>query len=141
MFTFRPLTEADLPLVREWIARPHVAEWWNGEMDIYDDGTRQFIAFLEDVSFAYVQVYIEDLETHGIDQFIAVAANLGRGLGAQLVKESCELVFADERVLRIRVDPAPGNARAIRCYEKAGFRREQMIDTADGPALLMFLRR
>ena len=27
-FTFTPLRDADLPLLREWLLRPHVAEWW-----------------------------------------------------------------------------------------------------------------
>lgn len=26
--SFRPLTEAELPLLHEWLGRPHVAEWW-----------------------------------------------------------------------------------------------------------------
>jgi len=29
------------------------------------------------------------------------------------------------------------NQRAIRAYEKAGFARDRMVDTPDGPALLM----
>lgn len=28
---FRPLTPADLPLLAEWLAEPHVARWWNHE--------------------------------------------------------------------------------------------------------------
>ncbi len=24
----RPMTEADLPLVEDWLRRPHVARWW-----------------------------------------------------------------------------------------------------------------
>lgn len=28
IFEFRPLTEADLPLVLEWLRRPHLQEWW-----------------------------------------------------------------------------------------------------------------
>ncbi|NEL52379.1 GNAT family N-acetyltransferase, partial [Escherichia coli] len=38
---------------------------------------------------------------------------------------------------RIVTDPSPANARAIRAYEKAGFRRERLVETPDGPALLM----
>ena len=26
---FRALAEADLPLLREWLSRPHVSEWWH----------------------------------------------------------------------------------------------------------------
>ena len=28
--TFRPLCEADLPILHDWIHRPHVARWWGG---------------------------------------------------------------------------------------------------------------
>ena len=39
--------------------------------------------------------------------------------------------------MRLVIDPDPANARAIRAYEKAGFRRGRVVDTPDGPALLM----
>src|SRR5713226_4191861 len=27
-YDFPPLTEADLPLVRQWLLEPHVSRWW-----------------------------------------------------------------------------------------------------------------
>ena len=27
-YQFRPMSADDLPLLRDWLARPHVAEWW-----------------------------------------------------------------------------------------------------------------
>jgi len=38
---------------------------------------------------------------------------------------------------RVVTDPDPANRRAIRAYEKAGFRQEREVDTPDGRALLM----
>jgi aminoglycoside 6'-N-acetyltransferase len=38
---------------------------------------------------------------------------------------------------RIVTDPDPTNLRAVRAYEKAGFHPDRMVDTPDGPALLM----
>jgi aminoglycoside 6'-N-acetyltransferase len=35
------------------------------------------------------------------------------------------------------IDPSPSNPRAIRAYEKAGFRPVREVDTPDGRALLM----
>src|SRR3979490_1842268 len=29
----RPMSAADLPLVRDWLARPHVAAWWHDADD------------------------------------------------------------------------------------------------------------
>ena len=43
-------------------------------------------------------------------------------------------LLAEERVL---TDPDPTNIRAIRAYEKAGFRKDRVVDTPDGLALLM----
>ncbi|TIM18779.1 MAG: GNAT family N-acetyltransferase, partial [Mesorhizobium sp.] len=28
-YDFRPVTEADLPMIAAWLAEPHVAEWWD----------------------------------------------------------------------------------------------------------------
>ena len=29
MYEFRPLTHADLPLIKRWLKTPHVGEWWH----------------------------------------------------------------------------------------------------------------
>ena len=50
-------------------------------------------------------------------------------------------LFADPKVTRVQTDPDPANARAIRCYEKAGFRRAGVIQTPGGRALLMVIDR
>jgi RimJ/RimL family protein N-acetyltransferase len=73
----------------------------------------------------------------GIDQSLAEEADLGHGLGTLLVNTLCERLFADPAVTHIQTDPHPSNARAIRCYEKAGFRALLEIITPDGPALYM----
>jgi aminoglycoside 6'-N-acetyltransferase Ib len=44
-------------------------------------------------------------------------------------------------VTRIQADPAPTNLRAIRCYEKVGFRRVGVVSTPDGTAMLMVMER
>ena len=57
----------------------------------------------------------------GIDQSLANASQLGKGLGTKLVRALVELLFNDPEVTKIQTDPSPSNLRAIRCYEKAGF--------------------
>jgi aminoglycoside 6'-N-acetyltransferase len=61
---------------------------------------------------------------------------LERGHGSALIR-----AFVDGRLAggapRIVTDPDPTNHRAIRAYENAGFERDRMVDTPDGPALLM----
>ena len=146
---FRPLTADDQPMIATWLGRPHVAEWWHGPLDL-DPALRQFIAVLDGEPIGYVQSYqavachgdgwwldVKDPGVHGIDQFLADGANLGRGLGTRMVRAFVAKLFADPAVTRVQVDPSPSNGRAIRCYEKAGFRRVREIVTPDGLALLM----
>jgi aminoglycoside 6'-N-acetyltransferase len=37
----------------------------------------------------------------------------------------------------VAIDPAVGNLRARRAYEKAGFRGEAVAESGEGPAVLM----
>lgn len=82
-----------------------------------------------------------DPGVRGIDQSLADPAQLSRGLGTLLVRALVELLFTDPTVTKIQTDPAPENYRAIRCYEKAGFVRQKLITTPDGPAVYMVQTR
>ena len=77
----------------------------------------------------------------GIDQFLADARRLNQGLGTEMVRQFVARLFEDPRVTRVQTDPRPDNLRAIRCYEKAGFRRQGLVMTCDGPILLMTISR
>ncbi len=159
-----PLTEAELPLLHEWLNRRHVLEWWHGESSLEEvratylphlDGgaVRPYIAWLGSNPVGYIQSYVavesedgwwvgySDPGVLGIDQFIADPDRLNQGLGSTLVSEFAAILFQDPNVTRLIADPRPDNSRAIRCYEKAGFRTEGVVNTPDGPALLMTLDR
>ena len=153
-YAFRPMTSADLPLIQRWLALPHVREWWGDPSkqfalvsgDLEEPAMDQFIVSAAGADFAYLQCY--DLTawnsgfgehpkgTRGIDLFIGEPGMIERGHGSALIR-----CFADDRLAtgapRIVTDPDPANARAVRAYEKAGFRKVRMVDTPDGPALLM----
>jgi aminoglycoside 6'-N-acetyltransferase len=153
-YVFRPMSSADLPTIRRWLETPHVAQWWHDPSDQFElvsgdldhPDMAQFIVTTDAREFAYLQCY--NLSTwntgfgpqpegaRGLDQFIGEADMLGGGHGSAFIR-----VFADRLLAsgtpRIVIDPAPTNARAIRAYEKAGFSRDRVVDTPDGPALLM----
>ena len=166
--SFRPMHEGDLPTLQAWIGRPHVREWWAGEeADIpfeeframylprvmAEEQVTPYIAMLDGRAIGYAQSYvalgsgggwwddITDPGVRGIDQFLCEPADLGRGLGTRMVKALVARLFADPAVTLIQTDPAPANARAIRCYEKAGFRAVRTITTPDGAALYMVQER
>jgi len=152
-YAFRPMTADDMPLVQRWLAEPHVAEWWHdpetlefvsGDLDHHD--LAQFIVSLDGRPFAYLQCYqIGDWHvsfgpqpegTRGLDQFIGEADMLECGHGSTFIGTFIDQLFA-RGVPRMVIDPRPDNPRAIRAYEKAGFEKVGMVDTPDGPALLM----
>lgn len=163
--TFQPLTRADLPAIADWLARPHVAEWWGapapeeveaeyGPVLGADGPVWCYFAYDAGVSVGFIQSYAparchddgwwldeHDPGVRGIDQFLADADSLGRGLGTRMVRAFLARLFADPAVTRVQTDPDPANARAIRCYEKSGFRASHIVDTPDGPALLMYAER
>jgi aminoglycoside 6'-N-acetyltransferase len=153
-YQFRPMSEADLPLVRDWLARPHVREWW-GDPDeqfmlVSGDMTHpamdQYIVAFDGIPLGYLQCYRmtewntgfgpQPDGTRGIDQMIGVPEMIGRGHGSALIRVFIEDLLA-AGTPRVVTDPDPANPRAIRCYEKAGFQRERLVDTPDGTALLM----
>lgn len=81
------------------------------------------------------------LEARDEQHHCADSELLGRGLGTAMVRAFVTQLFADPAVTRVQTDSAPGNRRAIRCYEKAGFRAQREVDTPDGRALLMYCDR
>lgn len=163
---FRPLTRDDLPLMHDWLSRPHVAQWWSEPVS-FDELVREYepaidgtvpccchLVLLGDEPVGFIQSYTPtgfhhegwwldetDPGVRGIDQFLANAHQLARGLGTTMVRAFVATLFADADVTRVHVDPAPDNARAIRCYEKAGFRAARTVDTPDGSSLIMYCER
>lgn len=163
---FRPLTHADLPLLQDWLSRPHVVEWWPGSPTLAEvaeefgpaiAGTvphQCFVALAEGVPIGFIQSYTpvgwhhegwwldeHDTGVRGIDQFLVNEEQLGQGLGTAMIRSFVAQLFANPAVTRVQTDPAPENQRAIRCYEKAGFIADREVDTPDGRALLMYCER
>jgi aminoglycoside 6'-N-acetyltransferase len=153
-YVFRPMTADDLPLVQRWLALPHVREWWgdpdeqyalvSGDLD--EPAMDQFIVSASGNSFGYLQCY--DLTgwntgfgpqpqgTRGIDLFIGSPGMIELGHGSALIRSFVDDLLG-KGLPRVVTDPDPDNGRAVRAYQKAGFEKDRMVDTPDGPSLLM----
>jgi aminoglycoside 6'-N-acetyltransferase len=153
-YVFRPMSADDLPLLRRWLAMPHVTRWW-GHPDVQlvllrDDldhpAMDQQIVAIGGKPFGYLQCYqLTDWNTgfgshpagtRGVDQFIGEPDMVGRGHGSAVLRAFVDRLFS-AGTPRVVTDPDPANGRAIRAYEKAGFRKDRLVDTPDGRALLM----
>jgi aminoglycoside 6'-N-acetyltransferase len=154
-YQFRPMSAGDLPLVKDWLARPHVVEWWGDtdqqfelvSADLAVEAMEQFIVATGERPFGYLQCYDPRVwpdnglgdhprGTRGIDQFIGEPDMVDRGHGSAFIRSFIDNLIVGG-VPRVITDPDPENARAIRAYEKAGFERTHLVETPDGTALLM----
>ena len=156
--SFRPLTRGDLPRLVEWIARPHVAEWWNepvgaaGVEATYGpcvDGTDPTLAFviqLDDRPVGFIQCYRLDDEPDyeqavrvdsaaGVDLFVGEADVMGGGFGSTVLARFVDTVvwprYPD--LGRCMAGPSVRNGRSQRAFEKAGFRRVRVAEVAGEP--------
>ena len=163
-FEFERMQEAHIPLMADWLSRAHLQAWWREE-EITEENVSEkylpritghdtaipYIVYLDKTPFGYIQYYhVQEGHNHwwpdvpgpdviGIDQFIADENNLGKGYGTAMISQFIDRVRSLIPVAEVRTDPHPGNARAIRCYEKAGFQKQELIHTPDGPAWMMKL--
>lgn len=71
------------------------------------------------------------------DIWIGAARDRGRGLGAQMMREALALAFADPAVAAVIIDPLASNRRAIRFYERCGFRAAGRRRFGDDDCLVM----
>ncbi|MEU2564310.1 GNAT family N-acetyltransferase [Streptomyces longispororuber] len=157
MITWRRVTEADFPLLREWLARPHVARWWQqdtspeaiardfgpaarGEEPFEDllvllDGTP--VALVQRSRFADCPEYAAELAAQvalpdgavTIDYLIGDAALTGQGLGPRIVRTLVAATWTDHPGATAVVVPVNvANRPSWRALEKAGLRR---VGTAD----------
>jgi aminoglycoside 6'-N-acetyltransferase len=157
-YVFRAVTEADLPLLREWRARPHVVEWWGSPDEepeaekLADPRIAMWIVEHDGRPFAFAQDYSpHDWDPHpfshlpagsrGIDHYIGEPDMLDRGHGSAFIRAHCERLF-DGGAPAVGTDPHPDNKRALRACEKAGFEAVSgPVETRWGRAILMEQRR
>jgi aminoglycoside 6'-N-acetyltransferase len=129
----RPLAEGDVARIVGLGADPEVARWWPGlttehvgEKARGEDEGVVSMAILDDGEVAgLIQYHEEEDEEYrhaGLDLFLGTPFQ-DRGLGTDAVRTMARHLVEERGHHRLVIDPAAHNERAIRCYEKVGFRR------------------
>ena len=143
---FRSLTSDDLPLLLEWLSKEHVKQWWDAGEDTpekvarnygeEEEGLERFILVEAEESIekpiGYFQHYHVPDGSIGIDQFIGEEDYINRGVGTRAIRMFVEMIMREHKPSRIILDPSPDNKRAIRCYEKVGFRYYETQQGVEG---------
>jgi aminoglycoside 6'-N-acetyltransferase len=160
---FIPVRAAHYPLLRKWLAEPHMQEWWGDpeeelqfirEMVEGRDTTRPFLITLDGEPVGYIQYWfighhqnekwIKDhpwlmelpRDTIGVDLSLGSAEKLSQGIGAAALATFVERLRGEGHE-HIIIDPDPANGRAVRAYIKAGFRPVPRLMGRTGDALIM----
>jgi len=142
-------------MVARWLQTPEVVRWWGDPkeqlvlvtQDLDEPLMRQWIVEHAGRAFAYAQVYPAQAwpqphlmrlpnGTAVIDAFIGEPAMLGRGHGSAFLRMLAEMLLAEGAPV-VAIDPDRDNHRARGAYARAGFIGEEVVETAEGPAVLM----
>lgn len=128
----RPAGEADVDAIVELLGQPGVIEWWPGESREHvaakvagDDDAAPFVVECDGAMAGFIQYWEEDDPDYrhaGIDVALAPGYQ-GRGVGPDAVGAMARHLLSERGHHRVVIDPALANERAIRAYEKVGFRR------------------
>ena len=157
----RPATRADFEMIRRWLGRPDIQEWWGpiaateAEVNIALSSAFAICRIIEaggnPVGYAHAvdatiwgESLPQDLDpgTWDLDLFVADEAHRGKGVGQVALKLLRDEVFATTLAVAVCVFPSVKNERAVRAYEKAGFRWKRVWnDPYAGPSWFMVSER
>jgi aminoglycoside 6'-N-acetyltransferase len=157
-YTFRPVSETDLPQLEKWLQAPETVTWWGDpteqaellRSDIDDPRMQMELVLYQGRPFAYIQTYevhawpqahLEHLPTgsRAIDTFIGEPTMIGRGHGSAYLRIMA-LRLQSEGAPVVAIDPTEANRRAVRAYINAGFRIDSTFSSEEGTGVLMLFK-
>jgi RimJ/RimL family protein N-acetyltransferase len=157
----RPAVRADWDLIRGWLGRPDIQEWWGplsateAEVNVALSSDHALCRIIlvggKPVGYAHAvdatlwgETLPQDLlpGTWDLDLFIATEEHRGKGVGQAALAQLRDEVFASTLALAVCVFPSIRNERAVRSYERAGFRWKRIWnDPHSGPSWFMVAER
>lgn len=148
----------DYGIMAKWLSNPNVLQYYEGRDKVFDldkvmkkfgprvrgeSVVNSCIVEYNKKKIGYIQYYKIDSNEYdvsdkihmekysapyGIDLFIGNTDYWNKGIGTQLVKAIIKYLFQNEKADVIFIDPQTWNKRAIKCYEKSGFKPITIIE-------------
>ena len=143
----RDFTESDLPLLFRWLTDDTVLEYYEGRdvrftmesladhfLEEIPDGFRVIFEY-RNIPVGYGQAYQLSGEMYdeyeypdeghivfAMDQFIGEPEYWNKGIGTSFLKLMVDYLKENNAAYAVLLDPHQNNHRAIKAYEKAGFK-------------------
>ncbi|EJQ52096.1 GNAT family N-acetyltransferase [Bacillus wiedmannii] len=148
----RYVIEEDAPIISKWLTDPEILKYYEGRDNpqsvemvldrfIYNPNSHEKRCLIEfdNIPIGYIQMYPVDSEwkslygyeelqnVWGMDQFIGEPIYWGKGIGTKLVQAAITYIMENAGAEAIAMDPKVNNERAIKCYEKCGFKKVKIL--------------
>jgi RimJ/RimL family protein N-acetyltransferase len=159
-FDLRPAGADDAVLVAEWMARPHILQWWGQDWSVErwvseiegfaaGEHTIPCMTTYDGVDLAYVELYrvrhdrlaeYYAWQEHdwGLHLAIGDTGFVGRGIGRRLIRSlAAALLRSDPLCDRVVAEPAAANVPSVRAFEAAGFVSHGELELPEKRAQLM----
>jgi aminoglycoside 6'-N-acetyltransferase len=128
--TLRPVGAEDEAKLMEIFSDPEVARWWGDPAKSVRDtmeipeGESHFLIELDGEAIGYIQSYEEDdpMYRHASIDISVRADWQGKGLGPDAIITLARFLIERHGHHRLTIDPAAHNTRAIKAYERVGFK-------------------
>ena len=151
--SLRLLKEQDKNLLLKWLTDERVLNFWEGKSAVFDldritedfygeenvEVIRTIIEY-QGQAIGYLQMYKLDNEAleeysyqstnkviYGIDQFIGEPEYWNKGIGTKFMRLVLQYLTNSKGAEIVILDPHADNPRAIRCYEKVGFKKIKFL--------------
>ena len=151
--SIRLLNEQDKNLLLKWLTDERVLNFWEGKSAVFDldritedfygeenvEVIRTIIEY-QGQAIGYLQMYKLDNEAleeysyqsinkviYGVDQFIGEPEYWDKGIGTKFMKLVLQYLTNSKGAEIVILDPHADNPRAIRCYEKVGFKKIKFL--------------
>lgn len=147
----RYLQQKDQHLLVKWLSIPSVLEFYEGRDSPFnlakvtrkfynqEDGVDRCIVNFDGLDIGYIQFYLvndktsviddynEGKVTYGMDQFIGETKYWNKGIGTLMISAMVNYLIQEKKVDRVVMDPQITNERALKCYEKCGFKKVRLL--------------
>ena len=151
----------DAGLIRTWLVTPDIQEWWGplsateAEVNIALSSAHAICRIIECDGQAVGYCHAIDATLWGdqlpdelepgtwdLDIFVASESHRGKGIGQIALAALKDEVFSTTLAVAVCVFPSIRNERAVRAYEKAGFKWKRIWnDPHAGPSWFMVAER